>query len=309
MKILITGGCGYIGSILTEVLLTTTKHEITVLDNLRFKQSPLLNLCYHKNLNVIIGDCREPSVIKPLLSANDCIIHLAAIVGVDACDRNPFDARTLNFDATQNIVRSLSKDQILLSPCSNSGYGVGQSGIYCTEETPLNPISLYGTTKVEAEKVVMSRENSISFRLATVFGGSSCLRTELLVNDFVRKALFDKSIVLFEKHFKRNFIHIRDVISAFLLGLNKFDEMKSQVYNVGLSSANLSKLELCELIKKYIDFEIICCDIRKDPDQRNYIVSNEKIERYGFVPQYTVDDGILELIKIYKIRNSSYYNN
>ena len=305
MKILIVGGCGYIGSVLTPELLKS--HSVTVLDSFRFKQTPHLESCYNPNFNIIEGDCRNSDIVIPLLKKHDVVIHLAAIVGVGACNLSPFDTTSINVGATRMIVDNLSKDQWMLYPCTNSGYGVGQEGIHCTEESPLNPISSYGKTKCEAEKIVLSRENSISFRLATVFGSSPCFRAELLVNDFVRKALFYKTVNLFEPHFKRNYIHIRDVARAFVLGLEKFDQMKSNVYNLGLSSANLSKLELCEVIKKYIDFDIVINEGMKDPDQRNYIVSNEKIERCGFVPMYTLDMGIQELIKTYRITQHSYY--
>lgn len=305
MKILVTGGCGYIGSMLTPSLLNCG-HKVTVLDSFRYKQTPHLDSCSNSNFDIIVGDCRDKEIMAPLIKNHDAVIHLAAIVGVDACKLSLFDAKTINVDATKLIVNNLSKDQLIIFLCTNSGYGIGQEGIYCTEESPLRPLSVYGKTKVEAEQIVMERENSISFRLATVFGSSPCFRAELLVNDFVRRAIFYKAVNLFEPHFKRNYIHIKDVVQAILLGISNASTMKSNVYNVGLSSANLSKAELCEVIKKYLQFDVIVVD-GKDPDQRNYIVSNDKIEKCGFNPQYTIDMGVQELIKTYRITNRSYY--
>ena len=307
MRIIVVGGCGYIGTILVPYLLSDG-HKVTVFDNFRFKQTPHLDSCANPNFSIIAGDCRDHNAILPILKDHEIVIHLAAIVGVAACKASPLDADSINVGSTKLLVNNMSKDQILLFPCTNSGYGIGQEGIYCTEESPLRPISIYGTTKVAAEKIVMQRENSISFRLATVFGASPCFRSELLVNDFVRKAVFDKSVNLFEPHFKRNYIHVRDVAGAFLLGIKQFDSMKSNVYNVGLSSANLSKMELCDVIKKHLDFDIIINEGMKDDDQRNYMVSNKKIERCGFSPRYSLDDGIEELIKAYRITQHSYYS-
>lgn len=307
MKTLIIGGAGYIGSVLTD-RLASAGYEVMVIDNLRYKQKPLLNLCHISVFNFQLVDFRDIQQVNALAQKADCIIVLAAIVGAEQCDASPYDARTTNLDAVVNLCKNLSKQQMILYPCTNSGYGIGQSSMYCTEDSPLNPISLYGRTKVEAEKVIMERENSISFRLATVFGASLCMRTELLVNNFVLKALTDRSIVLFESHFKRNYIHVRDVARVFEKAIDNFDNMKGSVYNVGLSSANLSKLELCHKIKQYIDFAIIENSDRKDPDQRNYIVSNEKIESKGFKPCYSIDDGIVELMKFYKMSTISYYD-
>lgn len=306
MKILVIGGCGYIGSVLVECLLNK-HHDVTVLDSLKYKQHPFANVCHIANFHIHIGDFRDTALVKSLVSNADCVIHLAAIVGVAECDKSVFETMSVNVDGVHNLVGSMSKHQMLLYPCTNSGYGVGQDGQHCTEETPMNPISLYGKTKAKAEQIVLSRMNSISFRLATVFGSSPCMRTELLVNDFVLKALRDRAIVLFESHFKRNYIHVRDVCSAFVLAINNFETMKSNVYNVGLSSANLSKLELCHEIQKQITFAIIEANHMKDQDQRNYIVSNDKIEKCGFSPQYGIQDGVTELMKLYEITRRSYY--
>lgn len=307
MNIVVTGGMGYIGSVLVPRLLSE-KHNVTVIDSLKYKQKSLLNCCSDVNFDIQIEDIRNFSRIKKYVNKADCIIHLAALVGVGECDKSEFETLSTNVDATRQIVSSLSSEQIMLFPCTNSGYGIGQTDMHCTEESPLKPISLYGQTKVKAEEIVLSRENSISFRLATVFGSSPSMRTELLVNDFVLRAIRDKFIVLFESHFKRNFIHIKDVANAFVMGINNFNVMKSNVYNVGLSSANLSKLELCDAIKKHIEFVVVQSDFMKDPDQRNYIVSNDKIEKLGFKPECSIEDGILELQKVYKITKQPYYS-
>lgn len=306
MNILVTGGGGYIGNVLVESLLMQS-FNVTVYDNFRFNQTPLLHLLHYRNLSIETGDVRHYDSIAHHLRQADCIIHLAAIVGAPSCDEEPYDAITTNFESTKMISNNLSKDQILIYPCTNSGYGIGTEGLYCDESHPLRPISLYGKTKVQGEDAVMERENSISFRLATVFGASVCMRTELLINDFVLRAIRDKSIVLFESHFKRNYIHVRDVAKAFCLGIKKFDQMKSNVFNVGLSDANLSKKDLCCEIQKYIDFIVIEEQFRKDSDQRNYLVSNAKIESYGFKPDYSIADGVDELIKTYKITGVSYH--
>jgi len=308
MRILAIGGCGYIGSMLVPMLLKNN-HIVHVLDSLVYGQTSLLNICYHKNFSITIGDCRDESLISSLVSKYDVIIMLAAIVGSPQCEAYPHEAKTVNVDAVQNLVKHLSPTQQILYPCSNSGYGVGEDDIFCTEETPLHPVSLYGRTKVEAETILLDRDNSISLRLATVFGSSPCMRVDLLVNNFVFRAFHDRYIVLFESHFKRNYIHIRDVARAFILCIDNFENMRDNIYNVGLSSANLSKKELCERIQKYIDFVIIENELMEDPDRRNYIVSNEKIEKCGFSPEFTIDDGIRELIKTYMIIKKPYYIN
>jgi nucleoside-diphosphate-sugar epimerase len=240
----------------------------------------------------------------------DFIMHLAALVGAPLCDADPIAATTTNLEATKLLLSLRSEDQKILFPCTNSGYGIGEKGKFCTEETPLRPITLYGRTKVEAEKAILEAGNSISFRLATVFGVSPRMRMDLLVNDFVYRAFIDHYAVVFEGHFKRNYLHIRDVARVFLHGIKNFDKMKNQVYNVGLSDANLSKLELCSLIKKHIpNFVYVESQIGEDPDKRDYIVSNEKIEKTGYKPMYSLEDGIKELIKAYTIvRNTKYSN-
>lgn len=308
-NILITGGAGYLGSVMVPELLKQG-HKVTVLDTFMFGQNSLAEVCYLDDFNVVRGDARDKSLLKSLTKDKDVVIPLAALVGAPLCNRDMIGTTTTNRDAVQTLSDVLSKEQRVLMPITNSGYGVGQDGIYCTEETPLNPISTYGQTKVDAEKIIMERENSMSFRLATVFGMSSRMRLDLLVNDFTYRAVNDGFIVIFEGHFKRNYIHIRDVANAFIHGIDNFDSMKGESYNVGLSDANLSKIELCEVIKKQVpNFTIMEAEIGKDPDQRNYIVSNDKIEATGFKPKFSLDMGIKELIKGYTIINNSKFAN
>jgi len=309
LNILVTGGAGYLGSVMVPELLKLG-HKVTVLDTFMFAQNSLADVCYMDSFNVVRGDARDKALLKTLCRDKDVVIPLAALVGAPLCNRDMIGTTTTNRDAIQTLSDLLSKEQKVLMPITNSGYGVGQDGIYCTEETPLNPISTYGQTKVDAEKIILERENSMSFRLATVFGMSSRMRLDLLVNDFTYRAVNDGFIVIFEGHFKRNYIHIRDVANAFIHGINNFESMKGEAYNVGLSDANLSKIELCEVIKKQVpDFTIIEAEIGKDPDQRNYIVSNDKIEATGFRSQFSLDMGIKELIKGYTIiKNSKFAN-
>ncbi|OGS44937.1 MAG: hypothetical protein A2539_04475 [Elusimicrobia bacterium RIFOXYD2_FULL_34_15] len=309
LKILVTGGAGYIGSVLVPKLLQNG-FEVAVVDNFTYSQNSLADCCYNDNFSVIRGDVRDENLMKSLLESPDIIIPLAALVGAPLCDNDRIGAKTINTDAVKFIADNTSKNQRIIIPTTNSGYGIGQKDKFCTEKTPLNPISLYGTTKMEAEKSVLDRGNSISFRLATVFGMSPRMRLDLMVNDFVYRAVNDRFIVLFEGHFKRNFIHIRDVVRAFEHAIKNFEKMKNEPYNVGLSEANLSKLELCEKIKKYIpDFVYLEAPVGEDKDKRDYIVSNEKIEKTGFKPEFSLDIGIKELIKGYKIIKNTKYGN
>lgn len=309
LNILVTGGAGYLGSVLVPELLKLG-HKVTVLDTFMFGQSSLAEVCHLENFDVVRGDARDEKLLKSLTKDKDVIIPLAALVGAPLCSRDALGTVSTNRDSIQTLSDILSKEQRILMPITNSGYGIGQDGIYCTEETPLNPISTYGQTKVEAEKIVLERENSISFRLATVFGMSPRMRLDLLVNDFTYRAVKDGFIVIFEGHFKRNYIHIRDVARAFIHGIDHFETMKGEAYNVGLSDANLSKLELCAKIKEHVpNFTIMEAPIGKDPDQRNYIVSNDKIESTGYRPLYSLDMGIKELLKGYTIINNSKYSN
>lgn len=309
LRILVTGGAGYIGSVLVPELLARG-YETTVMDNFMYRQNSLAHVCHNKNFKVVRGDVRVESLLGPLLKENDIIIPLAALVGAPICSRDPVGATTINKDAIFMMLKRLSRDQIVLMPTTNSAYGTGDENNFCTEESPLNPISQYAREKVEVEKVLMERENFVSFRLATVFGFSPRMRLDLLVNDFVYRAVNDRFVVLFESSFKRNYIHVRDVARVFLHTLDNLGTMKGEIFNVGLSDANISKKELCQVIQKKIpDFIFLDAPVGKDPDQRNYIVSNEKVEKTGFRPAYSLGDGIQELIKGYSmVRNSLYTN-
>jgi len=308
-NILVTGGAGYLGSTMVPDLLKDG-HKVTVLDNFMFKQSSLNHCCYHPNFSIVKGDIREKSVILPLMKSADVIIPLAALVGAPLCNLDPVGATTINHDAIELMISLISQDQIVLMPTTNSAYGTGDADNYCNEESPLRPISQYAIEKVEIEKKLMQQKNAISFRLATVFGMSPRMRIDLLVNDFTYRAVNDGFVVLFESHFKRNYVHVRDVSRVFRHALNNHESMKGEIYNVGLSEANVSKKELCQTIKKQLpSFIYIDEQIGKDPDQRNYIVSNEKIEATGFKTEFSLDRGIGELIKGYTmIKNSKYGN-
>jgi nucleoside-diphosphate-sugar epimerase len=305
-NILVTGGAGYIGSTLVPKLLNEG-HNVTVLDNFMYGQTSLNQLCANKQFNVYNGDVRLKQDVFPLLKQADVIIPLAAYVGAPLCNKDPIGATSTNKDAIFMMIDNLSKEQIVIMPTTNSAYG---TGTYCTEESALNPISRYAIDKVEVEKRLLDHPNTISYRLATVFGMSPRMRIDLLVNDFVHRAVKDGFTILFEGHFKRNYVHVADVSNAFIHGLNNYDNMKNEIYNVGLSEANISKKELCEAIQKYIPtFTFMEAEVGKDPDQRNYIVSNDKIESTGFKTQVSLDAGIQELIKGYRmIRNTVYGN-
>ncbi len=308
-NILVTGGAGYLGSTMVPELLAKG-HKVTVIDNFMYNQNSLAHVCHHPDFDVVRGDVRIESVMLPLIKKADIIIPLAAYVGAPLCARDPVGASSTNHDAILMMLKNLSKQQRILMPTTNSAYGSGDENNFCTEESPLRPMSLYAIEKVKVEKELMQHANAISFRLATVFGMSPRMRIDLLVNDFTYRAVHDRFVVLFEGNFKRNYIHVRDVTRAFLHGIANNEKMNGQIYNVGLSDANVSKNELCTAIKHRIpDFTFIEAPIGKDPDQRNYIVSNTKIEATGFKPTYSLDFGIQELIKGYTmIRNTTYGN-
>ena len=308
-KILIIGGAGYIGSVLTKFLLDH-EYNVTVLDNFRFQQNSLLDCTAYDNFSVIRGDCRDNSTLHGAIKEKDVIIPLAALVGAPLCDTDQTAALSTNLEAIKLLMSLRRKEQKILFPSTGSGYGSIGPNTICTEETPLQPISLYARTKVEAEKIIMQAGNSICFRLSTLFGSSPRMRLDLLVNDFVYRAINDKSIILFEGDFKRNFIHIRDIARVFLHGIENFDNMKDEVYNVGLQEANLSKKELCEKIKNHIpEFTYLESSTGSDPDKRDYIVSTNKIEKKGFIPKYSIDFGIKELIKTFTILGNKKYSN
>jgi nucleoside-diphosphate-sugar epimerase len=309
MKILVTGGAGYIGSVLVPTLLGKG-HEVIVVDNFMYNQQVLLDCCNNKKLTVIRGDVRDKSLISKCMQNVDAIFPLACLTGAPLCSKDPIGAQTTNFDAIKMILDMRRPDQKIIFPTTNSGYGVGQKGIFCTEETPLNPITLYGRLKVDIEKLILESGNSITLRLATVMGVSPRMRLDLLVNDFTYRAVNDRFLVIFEPHFKRNYVHVRDVAKAFIHGLDNFETMKGEPYNVGLSEANLSKWELCEEIKNQVpDFYFAEAKIGEDPDKRDYIVSNDKIEKTGFIPDYSLQQSIAELIKGYQIIKRNQFAN
>jgi len=308
-KILVTGGAGYIGSVLVPMLLSVG-HEVVVIDNFMYGQMSLLDCCHDKNLTIVRGDVWDEVLLDRIKATPlDFIIPLAAIVGMDACDKDPEIARTTNLEAIKSLV-SLKFLPPIIFPNSNSGYGIGQKDIHCTEESPLNPVSLYGRLKVEAEKVVMDTNKAVVLRLATVFGISPRMRTDLLVNDMVQKAVcFKEPVKIYQPHFKRNYIYVRDVARAFMFCLENFNRMRGQVYNLGLSNANLSKWELCQEIQKQVSDFTFFEGEGEDPDKRNYIVSNEKIEKTGFKPRVSLQEGIAELIKGFKIIKQTKFSN
>lgn len=309
MHILITGGAGYIGSVLT-LLLLEKNYQVTVIDNLSYRQTSLLHCFSNPKFKFIKGDVTDTALMKSLLKQADVVIPLAAIVGAPACKKNPLLSQAVNYDAVAFILKETTATQYILFPNTNSGYGIGEKNALCTENSPLNPVSLYGKLKVEMERELLNSGRAVCFRLATVFGVSPRMRLDLLVNDFTYRAFTDRFVVLFEEHFKRNYIHVFDIARTFLFGIENYAKMKGQAYNVGLSDANISKRELCEKIKQYLpEFYIHSAPIGKDPDQRDYIVSNTKLESLGWKPVKSLDEGIRELISAYEGLVSSQFTN
>jgi nucleoside-diphosphate-sugar epimerase len=301
VKILVTGGAGYIGSVLAPMLLAEG-HEVTVLDSFLFRQTSLLDCCHDERLHLVRGDVRDESLLKKQVAAADAVIPLACLTGAPICARDPWAARAVNHDSIATIAKLLGPNQRLIFPSTNSGYGIGQEGIHCDENTPMRPVSLYGRLKSEIEAQLLDGGNVVTFRFATLFGTSPRIRLDLLVNDFTFRALNDRFLVLFEPHFKRNFLHVRDAARAFVHTLANYDQMKGKPYNVGLSDANLSKWELCEAIQRRIPaFYFVAAEVGEDPDKRNYIVSNARIEATGFKPAYSLDRGICDLVKGFQI--------
>lgn len=307
--ILITGGAGYLGSVLCEHLLNAG-YAVTVLDNLRYGQAPLFHMCANPNFEFVVGDARDEKLVAQQLKDKDAIIPLAAIVGAPACDRDPWATRATNLEAIQVINRLRSPQQWILYPNTNSGYGTKSGNQFCTEDSPLEPISLYGQTKVQAEMELLESPNTLTLRLATVFGMSPRMRLDLLVNHFTYAAVTDGYLVIFEKDFKRNFIHIRDVADCFVHCLRHFDQMKGRPYNVGLDSANISKAELAHKVKEYVpNFFIHFSEVGSDPDKRNYIVSNQRLREAGFEAKRSLDEGIKELLKGYRMLGRGQFKN
>ncbi len=297
MRVLVTGGAGYIGSVLCETLLVTG-HHVTVLDNLMYGQHTLFHLCAHPALEFVYGDARDERVLAPLLARADAIIPLAAVVGAPACDADPALAQAVNFEAILRLDRLRSPHQLVVFPTTNSGYGAKGGSRHCSEETPLEPISLYARTKVDAEAALLQRPGVVTLRLATAFGMSPRMRLDLLVNDFVHRAMTDGYLVVFEKDFRRNFLHVRDVADCVAYCLSNHERMVGRCYNVGLDEANLSKGELAERIKRQLPRLVVHhSEVGSDPDKRDYIVSNQRLREAGFIARRGLDDGITELIK------------
>jgi len=309
MKILLTGGAGYLGSVLCEHLLADG-HEVVVIDNFMFGQTSLFHLCANPGFEIIKGDARDMGLIGRELRKADAVIPLAALVGAPLCDREPISAVSINYEAIRDLNRLRSSSQLIVYPTTNSGYGTQTGDAFCTEETPLEPISIYGKTKVDAEKEVLDSKNSISLRLATVFGCSPRMRIDLLVNHFTYAAATDGYIVIFEKDFKRNYIHIRDVADCFLYCLGNAQRMAGKPYNLGLDAANLSKEDLALKVKKHVPkFYIHFSEVGSDPDKRNYIVSNQRLKDAGFEAKRNLDQGITELLKAYRMVRKTQFGN
>ena len=308
-KILVTGGAGYIGSMLCTYLIEEG-FNVTVIDKFDFSRDSLNHLRFHNNFDLIEGDITSIKVLKKHIKNKDFIIPLAALVGAPLCDKFPKRTVQVNVNSIKKIMKLIKKKQKIIYLTTNSGYGIGDKDKFCDENSPLRPVSLYGRTKNTSEKIVSNHPNYICYRLATVFGYSYRMRTDLLVNNFVLRALNEKKIKLFEPHFRRNFIHIRDVVLSIIFSIKNFKKLKNNVYNLGLSSANITKLELAKKIKKYTGrLKILVEENKKDPDQRDYYVSNKKIEKKGFKAKISLDDGIKELLRIYKTNPRKYKNN
>jgi nucleoside-diphosphate-sugar epimerase len=309
MHVLVTGGAGYLGSILVPRLLAAG-HRVTVIDNFLYGQGALLDCCHDERLAIVRGDARDRRLVAEHLKRADAVLPLACLTGAPACDRDPVAATSVNLDAVRMILEVRSREQWIVFPTTNSGYGIGETGIHCTEETPLRPVSLYGRLKVDAEKMLLDSPNTVTLRFATVFGISPRMRLDLLVNDFTYRAVTDRFIVLFEAHFKRNYLHVLDAARAFLHCLDRFETVRGQPYNVGLDEANLSKAELCEVIKAQVPaFYWVEADVGKDPDQRNYVVSNAKIARTGYTAEVSLERGVAELIKGFQVIRRAGYSN
>jgi len=307
MKILITGGAGYIGSELLQYFIDD--NEVTVYDNLMYDSTSLLRYAGHHNFNFVKEDVRDITTLKKHVSQNDIIIPLAALVGFPVCDKDPNSAIAINYKANKWIAENKSKEQRVIYPCTNSGYGTSGDGTVRTEESPLNPVSLYGKTKVDAENAYRNSENCVTFRLATVYGPSSRMRTDLLVNNFVLRTLRDRLLVLYECEFMRNYVHIWDICRAFTHTIDEWESCKNETYNVGNDALNMNKLDLAKKIQQHLPLEIIRAEFTKDPDVRDYIVSSDKFYRTGYRCNYNLDEGIRQLLQVYKLIEAPWYGN
>jgi nucleoside-diphosphate-sugar epimerase len=309
LNVLVTGGAGYLGSILVPLLLKEG-YSVTVLDNFLYQQTSLFDCCHNTSLTIVNGDVRDQRLMDEVVPKADVLLPLACLTGAPICARDPSGAQAINFDAVRHMAELKSRDQLMVFPSTNSGYGIGQDNIYCDENTPLRPVSLYGRLKVEIESMLLDRGDAVTFRFATLFGVSPRMRLDLLVNDFVHRAVSDGSIVLFEPHFKRNYLHVRDGARAFLHAIANYDNLIGRAFNVGLSDANLSKSELCDMIRRHVpNLCVLTADLREDPDKRNYVVSNSRIEATGFRTEFGLDAGIAELIKGYNVIRRRAYSN
>ena len=307
MKILITGGAGYIGSELTEFLIRDG-HEVVAYDNLMYDATSLLRYTTHPKFDFVKADVRDLKTLSKYTKDADIIIPLAALVGFPLCDQDPRGAKEINFEVNEWLAKNKSKDQRIIYPCTNSGYGTGDGSV-CTEESPLNPVSLYGRTKVDAETAIRQVDNHLTFRLATVFGPSSRMRTDLLVNNFVLRALRDRVLVLYECEFMRNYVHIHDVCDAFKFVIDNWDSCKNETYNIGNDTINMNKLQLAKKIKEHLPLEIIKAEFTSDPDVRDYEVSSQKAYDKGITCDRDLDIGISQLVKSYRIIESPWYAN
>ena len=308
-RILITGAAGYLGSIIATKLVNLG-HVVTAVDIIKYDKNSLSHLFYFDNFKFLKEDVTEEKVVKKIVKNQDLIIPLAALVGAPLCEKFKKNTLKTNVGSIETLLKFIKKNQKIIYPTTNSGYGVGEKNKFCDETSPLKPVSLYGTTKVKAEELIFKRGNSICFRLATVFGYSYRMRTDLLVNNFVERAIKTKKLEIFEPNFRRNYIHVKDIVDAFVFAIDNFEKLKNNIYNLGLSSANITKIQLAKKIKKYIkDLEINIIKNRKDPDKRDYFVSNKKIEKHGFKAKVTLDSGIKELIKIFNYCDIKFKNN
>ncbi len=308
-KILITGGGGYIGSMLSTELVNLG-YEVTVIDQLKYDKGSLDHLYFNKNFTLVNADARSLKILKEYIHKNEFIIPLAALVGAPLCKKNKKEAISVNFDAIKNILKNINNKNKLIYLTTNSGYGIGKKNKYCDENSVLKPISLYGQTKCDAETEVNKFKNTISFRLATVFGASYRMRSDLLVNNFVQRAVDKNFIDIYEPNFRRNFIHIKDVVRGVIFSIRNFNKLKSNIYNLGLSSANITKIDLAKKIKKQIkNLRVKVIKNKSDPDKRDYFVSNKKIEKKGFKAKISLEQGIKELIQVFKNNKKKIINN